>query len=106
MTPPTTPFPGEAAPGSVDYRTIFESVPGLYLILDPSFRIVAVSDAYLAATLTQRDAILGRDIFDVFPDNPDDAQADGVGNLRASLLRALHSRAADPMAVQKYDVRR
>lgn len=104
--PPNTPSSGDPVPQSVDFRTIFEAVPGLYLILDPNLDIVAVSNAYLAATLTQRDAILGRNIFDVFPDNPDDLQADGVGNLRASLLRVLHNRMADSMAVQKYDVRR
>src|SRR5581483_7286593 len=64
------------------------------------------SDAYLRATMTERAAILGRHLFDVFPDNPDDPGADGVGNLRASLERVLASRAADVMAVQKYDIRR
>jgi signal transduction histidine kinase/ActR/RegA family two-component response regulator len=85
---------------------LFESAPGLYLVLDPQWRIVAVSDAYLAATMTIRDEILGRVIFDVFPDNPDDPQATGVANLQASLRRALHGRTPDTMAVQKYDVTR
>jgi PAS domain-containing protein len=53
-----------------DFRALFESVPGLYLVLDADLRIVAASDAYLAATMTRRAAILGRGIFDVFPDNP------------------------------------
>src|SRR2546428_7515922 len=35
---------------------------------------------------------LGRGIFDVFPDNPDDPAADGVRNLRASLERVLAHR--------------
>lgn len=68
--------------------------------------IVAVSDAYVSATRTQRDQILGRGIFDVFPDNPDDPAATGVANLRASLDRVLTTRAFDAMAVQKYDIRR
>src|SRR5687767_15439863 len=89
-----------------DYRALFESVPGLYLVLTPELRIVAVSDAYLCATMTEREAILGRHLFDVFPDNPVDAAATGVRNLRASLERALATRAPDVMAVQKYDIRR
>ncbi|MFN7976085.1 MAG: PAS domain-containing protein, partial [Acidobacteriota bacterium] len=88
------------------FRSLFESVPGLYLVLAPDLTIVAVSDAYLAATMTRRDAILGRGIFDVFPDNPDDPGATGVSNLRASLDRVRVHRAADTMAVQKYDIRR
>jgi len=89
-----------------DFREIFESVPGLYLILDPDLGIVAVSEAYLRATKTCRAEILGRKIFEVFPDNPDDAAATGVANLKASLGRVLALRRLDAMAVQKYDIRR
>ena len=55
-----------------DFRALFESAPGLYLVLASDLSIVAVSNAYLAATMTKREEILGRGIFDVFPDNPND----------------------------------
>ncbi len=86
------------------FRNLFESAPNPYLVLDRDLKIVAVNDCYLNATLTKRSEILGRGIFDVFPDNPDDLEATGVGNLRASLERVLQSNAADAMAVQKYDI--
>jgi signal transduction histidine kinase len=89
-----------------DFRALFESAPGLYLALTPDLKIVAVSEAYLRATMTEREAILGRGIFDVFPDNPSDPEATGVRNLRASLERVLRNKAPDTMAVQKYDVRK
>jgi signal transduction histidine kinase len=89
-----------------DYRVLFESAPGLYLVLHSDLTIVAVSDAYLRATMTERAAILGRNIFDVFPDNPDDPDATGVRNLRASLDRVRTALVPDTMAVQKYDIRR
>ncbi len=89
-----------------EYRLIFESLPGLYLILFPDLRIAAVSDSYLKATNTKRDEILGRGIFEVFPDNPSDPNADGVGNLYASLSFVLKEKIPNTMAVQKYDVRR
>jgi len=92
--------------GTLNYRALFESAPGLYLALDPDFNIVAVSDTYLAATMTRRHDIIGRNIFDVFPDNPDDPAATGVGNLRASLQRVRRFGRSDTMAVQKYDIRR
>jgi len=85
---------------------LFESAPGLYLVLTPDLMIVAVSDAYARATMTRREAIVGRGLFEVFPDNPDDPGATGTANLRASLDRVLRSRAADTMAVQKYDIRK
>ena len=89
-----------------DFRALFESAPGLYLVLPPELTIVAVSDAYARATMTRREDIVGRGLFDVFPDNPDDPGATGTANLRASLDRVLESRAADTMAVQKYDIRK
>ena len=95
-----------AAPGAPDFRALFESVPGLYLVLDPDLLIVAASDAYLAATMTERDAVIGRGIFDVFPDNPDDPENEGVRNLKASLTRVVRERVPDSMSVQKYDVQR
>ena len=95
-----------SSPPTPDFRALFESAPGLYLVLTPGLTIVAVSDAYLQATMTKREAILGRQLFDVFPDNPDDPAADGVRNLKASLSRVLQNRVADAMAVQKYDIRR
>src|SRR5215210_7126280 len=90
----------------VDYRNVFESAPGLYLVLRPDLTIVGVTDAYLRATMTKREEILGRGLFDVFPDNPDDPKATGVRNLKASLQRVLQTRAPDAMDVQKYDIRR
>ncbi|WP_051256420.1 PAS domain-containing sensor histidine kinase [Cystobacter fuscus] len=91
-----------------DFQLLFEQSPGPYLVAipDADFTLVAVSDAYLRATLTTREGILGRPFFEVFPDNPADPNATGVRNLRASLERAMATRAPDTMAVQKYDIRR
>jgi hypothetical protein len=77
---------------------LFEAAPGLYLVLTPNLKIAAVSDAYLRATMTRRQAILGRGIFEVFPDNPDDPTASGVRNLSASLERVLRDKVPDAMA--------
>ena len=90
----------------LDFRTLFEALPGLYLVLDPELRIVAASDAFLAATMTKRDQIVGRGIFDVFPDNPDDPKASGVSKLGASLNRVRRQRIPDAMAIGKYDIPR
>jgi PAS domain S-box-containing protein len=91
-----------------NFKALFESAPGLFLVLDPAadLAIVAVSDSYLRATMTKRADILGRRLFDVFPDNPNDPTATGTRNLAASIARAVASRAPDKMDVQKYDIRR
>jgi PAS domain S-box-containing protein len=88
-----------------DFRHLFERAPSLFLVLSPDLTIVAVTDAYLAATMTRRDDIIGRKLFDVFPDNPRDADATGVRNLAASLQTILQTKTEHRMAVQKYDIR-
>lgn len=93
---------------NLNFKTLFEASPGLYLVLEPNhdFTIVAVSDAYLKATKTVRSEILGRPLFEVFPDNPDDPHATGVANLSTSLNKVISHQIADAMAVQKYDIRK
>jgi PAS domain-containing protein len=97
------PSPSRPTP---DFQSLFETAPGLYLVLTPEFKIVAASDAYLRATMTKRQEILGKGIFEVFPDNPEDPAATGVRMLRSSLERVLQRKVADTMAVQKYDIRK
>jgi len=89
----------------LEFRALFECLPGSYLVLNPDLTIVAVSDAYLYDTMTKREQLMHRNLFDVFPDNPDLPGADGVSNLRASINRVLQTAKTDTMAIQRYDIR-
>jgi PAS domain S-box-containing protein len=89
-----------------ELNSLFESLPGSYVVLTPSLKIVAVSDAYLKSTLTTREGLLGHDLFDMFPENPNDLEADAIVHTRASMDRVLQNAAPEVMAIQKHDVRR
>lgn len=102
----TSPDRESPAATPLDYRAFFESLPGLFLILRPDLTLVAANDAYLEATMTKRDEILGRNVFDVFPDNPDDPAAKGSQSVRASYARVLAQRTPDTMPLLKYDIAR
>ena len=94
--------------GPDDFRLLFEASPDVLLVLRPDaprYTMVAATDARLRATHTTREQTIGRSLFEVFPDNPDDPDATGTSNLRASLDRVVATRAPDTMAVQKYDIR-
>jgi len=91
----------------LDYRLLFEESPDILLVLlpdAPRFTMVGATRARLAVTHTTREQIEGRGLFEVFPDDPTDADATGTRNLRSSLERVLATRAPDTMAVQKYDI--
>lgn len=89
---------------TIDFERIFTMLPGKYLVLDREFRIVAASDERLKATKRERSELIGKLLFDAFPDNPDDHGANGLRNLRASLERVLQTRKQDVMPLQKYDI--
>ncbi|HVJ68472.1 MAG TPA: ATP-binding protein [Caulifigura sp.] len=98
-------FP-DSRENALDFRRLFETSPNLYLVVNPAWEIVAVNDAYLRATMTRREALIGRNTFDVFPDNPNDPQTRGVSALVESWQRVVATGAADVMPIQKYDIRR
>ena len=88
----------------IDFEKLFEKMPGCYLILSPELNILAATNDYFTATLASKEKIIGLNMFEAFPDNPNDTEATGTKNLRASLDRVLRDKRPDAMAVQKYDV--
>jgi PAS domain S-box-containing protein len=92
---------------TVDFHTLFEALPGNYLVVLPDiplFTIVAASDQYLHTTNTRREHIVGKSIFEAFPENPDAITATGPSNVRMSLQNAFHTKKPDQMPVIRYDV--
>ena len=93
-----------------DFRTLFESTPGAYLVLlpdAPAFTIVAASDAYLAATFVTREQAVGRGMFDVFPDPaPQPHRPAATADLRSSFEIVLLSGTPHRMGEHRYDLRR
>src|SRR4051812_7281892 len=92
-------------PDPLNYRELFEKSPASFLILDKNFTILTATDKYLRETMTSREEISGRNIFEVFPDNPGDKTANGMHNLNHSLNLVLQNREPHSMAVQKYDIK-
>ncbi|MBB5713150.1 PAS domain-containing protein [Sphingomonas xinjiangensis] len=94
-----------AADLSADFRALFDASPAPFLVVaPPDWTIVAANDARLQVTGTTRAQQIGRRLFEVFPDDPNDPTADGVRNLTASLERVVATEATDTMAVQRYAV--
>ncbi|GAA1133552.1 ANTAR domain-containing protein [Nocardioides aquiterrae] len=83
---------------------VFQALPRPTVLLDTDFVIRAANDAYLAATARSTDELVDVPMFDAFPDNPDDSDADGVANLNRSLEHVARSRHPHNMLVQRYDI--
>ncbi|MFE2536852.1 SpoIIE family protein phosphatase [Streptomyces sp. NPDC059371] len=74
------------------------------MVLGPDLVLADINEAACQVTGRTREDLLGRYLFDAFPDNPADPDADGVRNLHASLHRVLRSKERDTMAPMKYDI--
>ncbi|CAM5420498.1 hypothetical protein SALBM217S_06103 [Streptomyces griseoloalbus] len=73
-------------------------------MLDADLVVVDVNQMYLSVSGRTREELIGRHLFDVYPDNPEDPAADGIRDLAASLQRVLRSKEPDALAAQRYDL--
>jgi PAS domain-containing protein len=87
-----------------DYRLIFDAMPGMCLILDTTFKIVAQNEEHARATLTTGMSVIGKALWEAFPDNPADLYESGISAVRQSLLNVLKTRKRDVMPIIRYDV--
>jgi signal transduction histidine kinase len=81
-----------------------ETVPDSYIVVSPELVILTANNAYLADTLKRREDLVGRYLFDAFPDNPAAPGANAVRNWRASLELVIATGQPHQMALQHYDV--
>jgi signal transduction histidine kinase len=95
-----------------DFEAFFEALPAPCIVFaadDPRYTIVAVNDAYLPATRSVRygaRGLVGRPLFQTFPDPLYDPAAAETANMRISLHRVMRQRAPDRMSVQRFRSRR
>lgn len=74
------------------------------LLLDSDLRVRGLNATYQNVCMRPREELIGQFIFDVFPDDPADAQASGSARLSASVDAALRRRGADSMPIVRYDI--
>ena len=85
----------------INLGALFDQAPSPYLLLDSSFRIVAMNRAYLAATMRERKEIIGRNIFDAFPSEPGSVSEE---MLRRSLTTVVETGELDHLALIPYPI--
>lgn len=89
---------------AIDYAAVLQALPSMVALLTPELVYVDANEEYLRGSGRSREQLIGRYLFDVFPDNPHDPGASGARNLYASLQRVLSTGERDAMALQRYDV--
>ncbi|MFC4294579.1 PAS domain-containing protein [Novosphingobium tardum] len=54
--------------GRIDFAALFHALPSPYMILDRELRYIDANEAYLSVTGRSRDEIMGRYVFEAFPE--------------------------------------
>lgn len=88
----------------IDFRRLFEVSPNAYMVLDRELRYVAANPTYLLETGSRLEQLLGRYIFDLFPNDPDDPGNAPMRMLKGSLERVLATGERDHLALIPYRV--
>jgi PAS domain S-box-containing protein len=87
-----------------DYQALFRASPYPYLVMAPDLTIIGASGAYLRSVQRTEEDIVGRYVFEAFPENPDNPDATDIQEVKASLLRALAKGEPDTTAFVRYAV--
>ncbi|MER5571997.1 PP2C family protein-serine/threonine phosphatase [Streptomyces massasporeus] len=88
----------------IDYAAVFRALPGMVALLTPDLVYVDANDDFLLLAGRTREQLLGRYIFDVFPENPNEPAAAGMRETRESMLRVVATGERDTMALLRYDI--
>lgn len=83
----------------VDYKRIFEALPSPFMILDTKLNYIAANAAYSEAVGRHRDALIGRNLFDLFPND----DSSGI-RLKQSLERVMATGEPDTLAYLLYPI--
>ncbi|HEX7992530.1 MAG TPA: PAS domain-containing protein [Streptosporangiaceae bacterium] len=89
---------------TINYREVFRTMPCSLALLTPDGVFVDVNDGYLEASGRSREELLGRNLFDVFPQNPGDPAVLGPVQLRDSFKAVMATGEREVMMPIRYDV--
>ncbi|HEY1043015.1 MAG TPA: PAS domain-containing protein [Telluria sp.] len=87
-----------------DYKALFRASPYPYLVMDTELNILAASGAYLRTVKRTEEEIVGKYVFDAFPENPDDPGSTNKAEVKASIARALAKGEPDTPPFLRYAV--
>jgi PAS domain S-box-containing protein len=86
---------------TINFEALFNASPNPYVLLDLSFTIVGMNDAYLQVTMRRREDLLGRNLFEAFPSDPDSTS---YRQLRGSLEKVIREKVADHLPLIEYAI--
>lgn len=92
----------------IDSGTLFQSLNTPYIVFgvdDPDFTILEENEAHAKVAMVERHKVIGRPVFDVFPDTSEQYVETGVSQLLESFRKVIRTGKPDAMPKLSYDLR-
>ncbi|MBW4889815.1 PAS domain S-box protein [Mucilaginibacter sp. HMF5004] len=89
------------------YKDIFNNCKSTILVMDidaPVYTILDVNEAYLQATNTTRETLVGKGVFAAFPANPTDEVSKNIERTIFSFNQAISTKKPHTMSNYRYDI--
>tara|TARA_R110002020_G_scaffold48286_14_gene137744 strand:- start:396 stop:1883 length:1488 start_codon:yes stop_codon:yes gene_type:complete len=87
--------------GLIDFGELFDVLPSPHMVIDRNHCYVAVNKAYEKVVMRGRDELIGRNLFDLFPNDGESGR-----RLRDSFDRVIEAGETDTLAYIPYDIPR
>ncbi|MDB5015912.1 MAG: yycG 3 [Mucilaginibacter sp.] len=90
-----------------DYQSVFNKSEATKLLLGidaPSYTILDVNNAYLRATNSERETLVGHSVFGVFPTNPTDEESKNIERTIFSFEEAIRTKRPHTIYNYRYDI--
>lgn len=92
----------------IDHEQLFQSLASAYIVFDiddPIFTVIEENEAHAAVAMVKRENVIGRPLFEVFPDTSNEYKATGVSQLLESIRRVIKTGKPDVMPRLNYDLK-
>ena len=83
----------------VDFERLFQKLPSPHMVLDRDLTFVAVNAAYEQALMRKREELVGRGLFEMFPNDSESGK-----RLRESIERVFENNQSDTLAYIRYAI--
>lgn len=92
---------------TIDHKSLFQSLTNAYIVYgvdDPDFTILEENQAHADISMVKRDEIIGKPVFDVFPDVSEQYLKTGVSLFKESVRKVIRTKQPDIMPNLQYDL--
>jgi signal transduction histidine kinase/DNA-binding response OmpR family regulator len=89
---------------NIDYQALFQVAPNAYVVVTSAYDVVDANEAFLRLTNHVREDVVGRNLFDAFPAEPEGSLPNDAAVIRQAIDRAFATGTVQPVPFFRYSI--